>query len=150
MSQKTFRTLILLYVALIVSSTFSAFFLPGGYSQELSDALDNEPTPPILENLWLMFVLMAPLVLAALAGMYGLYMFKQWGRSLSLYSTLAGLVLFPFFGPSLFGGLENALVEASSMVWGAILALSYFSTISASFGANNSLKSDAAKPRSLG
>lgn len=139
MSQKYFRALILLYVALVAASAVAAL-LPGGYSQELSDALDNEPAPPILENLWLMFCLVVPLALAAFAGMYGLYMFKRWGRSLSLYSTLAGFVLFPFFGPSLYGAIESALAEAATLVWGAILALSYYSAVSGSFGANNALQ----------
>lgn len=135
MSQKKFRALIFIYVGLIAASTIAAF-APGGYSQALSDALDNEPSPAILENLWLMFGLVAPFALAAMAGMYGLYMFKRWGRMLSLYSTLAGLVLFPFFGPSLYSGLESALFEASTLLWGAILALSYYSGISAKFSAN--------------
>jgi hypothetical protein len=139
MSQKYFRALILLYVAFVAASAAAAL-LPGGYSQELSDALDNEPAPLILENLWLLFCLVVPLALAAFAGMYGLYMFKRWGRSLSLYSTLAGLVLFPFFGPSLYGGIESALSEASTLIWGAILALSYSSAVSGSFSANNALQ----------
>jgi hypothetical protein len=126
-------------VALVIAGAAAAF-LPGGYSQELSDALDNEPAPPILENLWLMFGLVVPFALSALAGVYGLYMFKRWGRSLSLYSTLAGLVLFSFFGPSLYSGLESALFEASTLIWGAILTLSYYSEVSSSFSANNALQ----------
>ena len=136
MSQKYFRALVLLYLVLVVAGAAAAL-LPGGYSHELSDALDNEPAPFILENLWLMFGLVVPLALAAFAGMYGLYMFKRWGRSLSLYSTLAGLVLFPLFGPSLYSGIENALFEASALTWGAILALSYYSAVSGRFGASN-------------
>ncbi len=136
MSQKYFRALILLYVAFIVAGT-SAAFLPSGYSQELSDALDNEPAPPILDNLWLMVGLVVPFALAAFAGMYALYMFKRWGRPLSLYSTLAGLILFAFFGPSVYSGIEGALFEASTLLWGAILALSYYSAVSESFSASN-------------
>ncbi len=132
MTQKSFRALILLYIALGVAS-IAAAFLPTGYSQELTDAVDNEPMSALLENLWLMFGLVVPLLLAAFAGMYGLFMFKRWGRWLSLYSTLAGLIVFPLFGPSLQGGIESALYEASTMVWGAILALSYYSAVSGSF-----------------
>lgn len=134
MSQKYFRALILLYVALLVAGAIAAF-IPG-YSQELSEALDNEPASPILDNLWLMFGLLVPFALAAFAGTFGLYMFKSWGRSLSLYSTLAGLILFPFFGPTLYSGLESSLFEASTLVWGAILALSYYSAVSGSFDPN--------------
>jgi hypothetical protein len=37
-------------------------------------------------------------------------------------------------GSSLYWGLESGLYEASAMLWGAILALSYFSSVSARFG----------------
>lgn len=139
MTRKQFRALILVYVVLIVASGISAF-LPGGYSQALSDAFDNEPTPLFLENLWLLLGLGVPFALAGLAGLYGLFMIKRWGRLLSLYTTVAGLVFLPFFGPSLYGGLQTALSGAASMLWGAILALSYFSSIGASFSANNALQ----------
>jgi hypothetical protein len=139
MSQKQFRALILIYVALIAASTIAAF-VPG-YSQALSDAMDNEPSPAVFDNVWLMWGLVVPFALAAMAGMYGLYMFRRWGRMLSLHSTLAGLVLFPFFGPSVYSGLESALFEASTLLWGAILALYYYSGISARFSANIALQS---------
>jgi hypothetical protein len=139
MTRKYFRALIVIYLALVVASTAAAF-LPAGYSQALSDALDNEPAPLILENFWLLFGVVVPFSLAALAGLYGLYMFKRWGRSLSLYSTMAGLVVFPLFGPSLYGGIESALFEASTLTWGAILALSYYSAVSGSFGADTALQ----------
>ena len=142
MTQNRFRNLILIYAALIVAGGI-AWFLPSDYSQELSDAWDNEPTPAIFDNLWLMAALLFPFAMASVAGMYGLYVFKAWGRSLSLYSTLAGLVLLPFFGPSLSSGLECAFFEASTMLWGAILALSYFSAISSDFSANKRLQNDS-------
>jgi magnesium-transporting ATPase (P-type) len=145
MNQKLFRSPIVLYATLTVAGAFS-MLLPAGYSKELSDALDKEPITPLLDSSWFVFVVMLPLVLSFVAGLFGLYMFKSWGRSLSLYSTLAGIVLFPFLGPSLYGGLESAIDELASMILGAILALSYYSNISAKFSANNSLKSDANLP----
>lgn len=132
MNQKHFRALILVYVVLVAATSVAAF-LPSGYSQALSDAMDNEPAPTVVENLWLMFGLMVPFLLAAMVGMFGLYMFKRWGRTLSLYTTAAGLVFLPFFGPSLYSGLESLLYEGSTLLWGAILALSYYSAVSTSF-----------------
>jgi hypothetical protein len=132
MSSKNFRGLILLYVLLLIADTAVSAFAPS-YSQALSDALDNEPTPALLENPWLLLPIAVPLAGAALAGIFGLFLFKPWGRLLSLLSTIGGLIVFPFFGPSLSGGIESTLWEASTLVWGAILALAYYSPVAALF-----------------
>jgi hypothetical protein len=132
MSKSHFRNLILLYAILVIASLIASS-IPGVYSKELSDAMEREPMPWIAEEFWpLIFGL--PLVVATVAGLWGLYLFKPWGRTLSLYTTAAGLALFPFLGPSLSGGLESAFYEASSLVWGAVLTLAYYSPpISAEF-----------------
>jgi hypothetical protein len=139
MSKSTFRFLILLYVALIVASSLAAL-LTGGYSQELSDALDNEPAPWLVKNLWVTLAIGLPLAAVAFVAACGLYMLKRWGRTLSLYATVVGLLLWPFSGPSLYSGLVSALVEASTLLWGGILALSYYSNLSAQFSANNAMQ----------
>jgi hypothetical protein len=133
MNRKTFRGLILLYLALGLAASVASF-LPGGYSQALTEAFENEPTPAVMDNPWVMLGLVLPFLLAVAAGLYGLYMFKRWGRALSAYTTGLGLVVFGFSGPSLYGGVEYALFEASALLWGAILALSYYSSVSAEFG----------------
>ena len=107
-------------------------FVPGGYSQELSDAYDKEPVPWVMEQVW-MLVILLPFGAAVFAGFLGLYFFKHWGRSLSLYSTLAGLFIIPFFGATISSGIESSFYEASTLLWGAILALAYYSPLSHKF-----------------
>jgi hypothetical protein len=131
MTRSYFRNLVLLYAVLVVATLIAAF-TPGAYSQELSDALDREPMPWMVEAFWPM-VLGVPLAAATIAGVWGLYMFRRWGRTLSIYTTGAGIALFPFLGPSLSGGLESAFYEASTLAWGAVLALAYYSPVSAEF-----------------
>jgi hypothetical protein len=132
MNKQYFRRLILLYIVVIVASLVAAF-TPGGYSQALSDAIDNEPSTWLVETLWGLVMLVVPLAIAAVAGIYGLYQFRRWGRTLSLYSTGAGLLLYPFMGPNVSGGVETALFEASTLMWGALLALAYYSPIASEF-----------------
>ena len=112
-----------------------AVLIPGGYSKALSDAFDNEPAPWMLENIWVTLAIGLPLAAMAFVGVYGLYMFKRWGRTLSLYSTVIGLLLWPFSGPSLYTSLQSALLEASTLLWGGIVALSYYSALSVQFSA---------------
>ena len=75
---------------------------------------------------------------AALAGVVGIFLFKRWGRALSLYSTALGFLLVPFIGPGVYSGLTSALDEVSFTLWGAVLAMAYFSPLAERF------RSDAA------
>ena len=84
-----------------------------------------------------------------LAGFYGMYTFKAWGRSISLFTTVAiygiwvGLMAFWPQGtegsaltPSI--AIQSFLNQLSALAWGGALALAYFSPLSTRYGANNS------------
>jgi hypothetical protein len=125
---------------LAMLAAVAASFLPGGYSAQLRAAYENEPY-------WLQdapLAVVAPVVLLALsaiiAGIVGLYRLKRWGRSLSLATTIGFSLLIPFSGPMVASGLEDSLWELSSILWGAVLALAYYSPVAAGFHANNSSK----------
>jgi len=77
---------------------------------------------------------MGALMLACLVGLVGLFRFKAWGRTVSLYATPAALVVEACAGATLSSGVENALLGAASMLWGAVLALAYFSPVRSRFG----------------
>jgi hypothetical protein len=49
-----------------------------------------------------------------------------------------GILLYPFLGPTLSSGLEAALHEAASTIWGATLALAYYSPFSEHFSTQQS------------
>jgi hypothetical protein len=132
MTNSLYLKLLWIYVALAVATIASGFF--STYSEALTVAYDAEPSTWLMSNPWVAGGFIGSLVAAWLIGLVGLFRFKSWARSLSLYSTLAGFLVGPFLGTSLSSGLESTLAEASSIVWGAILALSYFSTVSGRFG----------------
>jgi len=133
MSDTRYRQLLFLYVALVVAAV-AAMFVPGGYSAELADAFANEPDAWLMRSFWLQLAILAPLLVAWIFGLVGLFFFKWWGRTLSTYSTIAGLLVYPFMSPSLSSGLESTLFEAHTLLWGALLALAYFSPVSVRFG----------------
>ena len=139
MTETRFRQLLVLYIA-YTRAAAAASFVPGGYSRELANALASEPEPLLVRNLWLLLGLLIPLLGAIVAGLVGLFRFKPWGRSISLYATLAGFALVPLGGPTLSSPLEDALWGVSEILWGAILASAYFSAVAGRFGANNSFK----------
>lgn len=132
MTDTRYRTFLWFYVALMAAAIVSVFFPT--YSDALSITYDREPETWIMRNSWVAGSLLGALVVAWLVGLIGLFGFKTWARPLSLYSTLAGFLVYPFLGASLSSGIESALFEASATLWGAILALSYFSAVSDRFG----------------
>lgn len=138
MDQKTFRRLILLYVLLGIAGVGAAF-MPGGYSQALADIYEDESSSSWIGNIGFMLAVMLPLLVVTVGGLYGLYMFKAWGRVVCLASTVGSLLVMSLSGPALYNAIEGVLWEASSLVWGGILALSYFSPLADKFNADKPL-----------
>ena len=143
MTVRRFRVFLTAYV-LATLAAIAASFVPGGYSDELRTAYEREPY--WLEHAPLMVVAPVALLLIGLivAGVIGLYLMRRWGRTLSLATTAAFPLVVPFAGPTLSSGLEGSLWEMASVLWGAVLAMAYYSPVAAGFHANNSFK-----PRSL-
>jgi hypothetical protein len=129
MSAKYFRWFIILSVLLEVGAAAVDALFPSLIPQSLSVALENNPVPRILENLSLSLLLFLPLAAAWIIGTVGLFLFRRWGRTLSLYSTVLGLGLYPFLGPTVSSGWSSALSEASFVLWGAVLAVAYVSPL---------------------
>ena len=120
-------------MAKMPNPAIASVFFPA-YSEALAVAYAHEPETWLMSNLWVAGGLLGGLAVAWLLGLVGLFRFKSWVSPLSLYSMLVGFLVCPFLGASLSSGLESALLEASTTVWGAILALSYFSAVSDRFG----------------
>lgn len=140
MNEKRFKQLLWADVALIVLTIIALFF--SGHSPALEAAYAAEPNTWLLSNGWLAYTLLGALGIAALAGFIGLFWFKSWARSVSLYSTILGFIILPFFGSVLQSGVESMLTEVSATLWGMILTLSYFSTVSERFHVKNPGESD--------
>lgn len=117
---------------MLVVAAAASLFLPSA-SEALLTAYDDEPKTWLVSHQWVAGGLLGGLWVAWLIGFVGLFRFKAWARSLALYSTLASTFVHAFLGLSLSSGLTSMLYEGSAMLWGAILALSYFSAVSARF-----------------
>lgn len=131
MTESLFRKALWTYVALTVLGAMALFF--PGYSENLERTFDNEPLSWLMSQAWIWGIVLVPLAIGAVAGLIGLFLFKSWARPLSVLCTLAGYLICPFMGPALYTGLEDTLMSASTTIWGAILATSYFSAINDRF-----------------
>ena len=135
MTKIHFRILIMLRVA-FVAAGIAVAFVPDMYSPALAFAYSNEPEPWIITSQWLSLATLVPLTLLTILAIVGLFFFKHWGRALSLYGTIAITLLSASFGPSVESAIESALLDVSILLWGAILALAYYSPVSSMFGNN--------------
>lgn len=134
MTPARFRFLLILFMLLqfaqVAASTFTsgdALFL------SLREAYAAEPNAieTFSERLYTALILV--LGVAYIASLVGLYRFQRWGRTGSLWLTLVTLLLYLLDGPVLAAPLESSLYELATMLWGAVLAIAYFSPLSARF-----------------
>lgn len=131
MSIKSFRLLLVLHLLALVASV-GVEFLPGMIPEALEHAYYELPQPVLVGHAVLLLMAI-PLLLAWLAGVVGLFLTKRWGRGLSLYLTLLGLLIYPVTGPSIASGWSSGLSELAALSWGAALACAYFSPVAEAF-----------------
>lgn len=65
----------------------------------------------------------------------GLFQFRPWSRGLAVSMTLLQLLFYPLGGVWIQSGWASLLIDLSSTLWGAVIAISYVSSLSALFEA---------------
>jgi len=133
MTSTRFRILLVVSTALFIAAALADDLVPPVFSEELAAAYAKKEAW-VDTNFWPAVALAVLLGGSTVAGLIGLFFFQRWGRSLSLCSSIGVFVVYPALGPSLTSPLAGALDEASSLLWGAILALAYYSQVSDRFG----------------
>ncbi len=99
----------------------------------LSSALDPQPQAELVVSLDLLgFAGLVGLVIS-LTATAGLFMFKPWARGLALAITIANLLFYPAYWDQPHSSWSLLLVDVSSTLWGAVLAISYVSSLSRRF-----------------
>jgi len=85
--------------------------------------------------------LLAFITLGGIVGsIVGLFQFRPWSRELAVAMTLLQLLFYPLDGLWVKSGWSALLLELSSTLWGAVLAISYVSSISALFEQRGSIE----------
>ncbi|HEX8614112.1 MAG TPA: hypothetical protein VF800_22780 [Telluria sp.] len=135
MTAYRFRLLLSLYIILCGTALVAGFFSSSLISPAMQAAWEAEPVAWDIANLPLSISIILPLAVGSLAGLIGMFMFKSWARTFSLSCTVAGMIVLRFMGTSVLSWLDYTLVEMAAMVWGAILALAYYSPVSSRFSA---------------
>lgn len=137
-SPRLFRILLLASLLVGIAAGVVDMVFPSLIPRELTDAQAK-----LEEATWgaagwgtLSIALTALAVLGALglAGMVGLFLFRPWGRTISVIATALTLPLYLLLGPVIQSGGAYLLQEISMILWGGLLALAYFSPLGVRFG----------------
>lgn len=130
-----FRGFIILAVLLSILGAAIDLMVPGIVPAELAAAYASVSTieDATLITLAGLGVIALVLAIAGIVALIGLYLFRSWGRRLSLWVTVLSVLIYPALGPAVYSGWALMLTTVSIMLWGAVLAMAYFSELSARF-----------------
>lgn len=131
--RRVLRILIILEIAQIPLAIVLAFgehhLLPAGLNQWVEEDANSPTTPMEVVLMALMF----PLLAAVVVSWIGLWQLWRPARLIYVISAAVGLVWEALAGPQVSSGIGSALLTLGSIVTGAILALVWFSPLSAAF-----------------
>jgi|HigsolmetaAR202D_1030399.scaffolds.fasta_scaffold02607_7 hypothetical protein len=127
-----FRVLLLASVACGIIGSFIDGVFPSLIPKTLADAFEALPPPPAIA-LFGASVLFLITFGGSVTAVVGLYLFQPWSRPLALCMTALGLLFHPLLGPVVESGWSRFFLEVSSLLWGAVLAMSFVSSLSARF-----------------
>ena len=129
--------MLLAYVAMFALTLVAGLgYIGDRFSPLLQAAYDSEPNFLAELPYWgliLVLVVLAVFAVVVLASLVGLYRFRRWGRALALWSTVGLLPVLAVTGPTLSGGLESMFRDIATMLWGGLLALSWYGPVGATF-----------------
>ena len=125
----------------IVASFVTAFlgatidlFVPSLIPAELSAAYDAYSSEvPSLVLIIAVGILSVVVMVGAIASSIGMYLLKRWSRRMALWTTLLALPMYPSLGPVLYSGWAEMLLTVSVTLWGAVLAMAWYSDLHTHF-----------------
>lgn len=137
-SPRLFRILLLASLLLGIAAGVVDAVFPSLIPQELSDAQAKLDTGIRDAAGWggLALLMSAGVLLGVLgiAGLIGLFLFRPWGRTISVIGTVLAFPTYLLLGPVLQSSWSFLLQEISMILWGGLLALAYFSPLGVRFG----------------
>jgi len=129
-----FRTLIVASLVLSLLGVIIELVFPGLLPEPLSQAYDayNESRtslPVIMVAAGMLIILLVIGVISTV----GLLVLQPWARPLALWSTVLSFAITPFTGAALNSGLSLMLIDVSLILWGAAMAMTFYSDLKLRF-----------------
>ena len=113
----------------IIVATLSEASLPF----ELQRYVSRQAAEPMSPQAIVALVIWVPALVISLTAAIGMFFFWRPARVLALLGTLLALAALPLYEPIVETGLATFFHEVSSILWGMILALVYWSPLAQRF-----------------
>jgi hypothetical protein len=97
------------------------------------DAWETSARPSDSAMQWAIVLFGFGLFVVGIVATFGLIFFKRWGRVLAIGQSLLAVAFYPIWGSVIMSGWTEMLSLTSEMLWGAGLAMAYFSDIKERF-----------------
>lgn len=133
MSKTQFRMAFVLSYALSLLSVATASMAESWMPAPLQQYLESERNAEFSAGDGVLIAILLPFLTITFVSFIAMLNFWRWSRELAVASTVLGMVLIPFLGPTVEPGIATALNYLSSMLYGAAIALAYFSPAAAWF-----------------
>ena len=133
-----FRALLLMSVGLGLIGSFIDAIVPSLIPEPLHaafEALPDTPTPALVGAGALVVITFG----GTIAAIAGLLFFQPWSRTLAVAMTALSLLFYPLLGVSIQSGWAQLFLDLSTTLWGVVLAMSYFSSLSTKFEPRSSI-----------
>jgi hypothetical protein len=119
--------------ALSLLSVASSFVAESWMPAPLKEYLESERNAEFSAGDGTLIAILLPFLMITFVSFIAMLKFWRWSRELAVASSILGFVLIPFLGPTVEPGISTALNYLSSMLYGAVIALAYFSPAAAWF-----------------
>jgi|GEM_PF-1100410 len=134
---RLFRTLILLSLACGIASICVTFLAPWLVPEPLRIA-EESIFESVLESMskstfGFHLAIFYWIFATSIVGIFGLFMFKPWARPLNVVLAFSSFIVWPLLGYNLTSGWSQAFADFSGILWGAVIAMAYFSPVSERF-----------------
>lgn len=132
MPQRTFRFLLVTSLILGVSGFFLDSVLSNTTLEYLSPFQDIAPTHSLSLRVTGALLALLAYTLQIIASV-GLYLFRSWSRVLALVAIAMGSWAAPLVGYSVKSGAALSLMDFSTVLWGGVIAMAYYSPLRRKF-----------------
>lgn len=134
-TQRQFKQLILLQVAILVVAIFCGVFGEQFLPTVLQEYLQAESDAPVTTYQFSVGLVVIVIALWSLQNLVALYKFRKYARKHALVLTLLWPIIAVFMAttPLIYLQIEDVLYEMVATLWGVTLALLYYSNIAEYF-----------------
>ena len=128
-----FRLAIVGSIVLGACSAVVDIAFPSLVPEALRNAEEAIANPGLQLQDYLLIGIGVPILISLIACAFGLYTFHRWAPRVSVYVTVGSLLLYLLLDGGVYSPWSALLSEASSILWGVVLAMAFLPPVSARF-----------------